>query len=150
MREWKSRNEIWAILLLNHHLMLWIRFRKELAMLAPFTLRICYVCSWFSMLSQLVGTNYNLKYKHNNFSLLLNFAFNILYSKFCLSLFFTHPQPLFIFLQFERDSDRNTLKLSNEVLFSETKLNHVKSKTMRVYSFVKKTNIELPSSMTIS
>ena len=127
-----------------------LRFKKELVMLVPFTLRICYVCSWFSMLSQFLGTNYNFKYKHNNFSLLLNFVFNIPYSKFCLGLFFTHPQPLFIFLQFEPDSDRNTLKLSNEVLFSETKLNHVNNKTMRVYSFVKKTNIGLPSPMTIS
>ena len=34
----------------------------------------------------------------------------------------------------------NTLQLSNEVLLSETKLNHVNTKAIRIYLLVKKTD----------
>ena len=51
------------------------------------------------------------------------------------------PQPLFVFLLFERGSEKNTLELSNEVLLSKTKLNHLNIKAMIIYLFVKKTNI---------
>ena len=60
---------------------------------------------------------------------------------FVLASFSAQPQPLFVFLQFEAGSDINTLELSNEVLLSETKLNHVNTKATMVHSFVKKTNI---------
>ena len=50
----------------------------------------------------------------------------------------TQPQPVFVFLQFETSSDQNILKLSNEVLLREAKLNHVNTKDTRVYQLVKK------------
>ena len=51
------------------------------------------------------------------------------------------PQRLFTFLQFEGVSDKNKPELSNEVLLSEIKLNHVNTKVTKVYSFMKKANI---------
>ena len=60
---------------------------------------------------------------------------------FALVSLFTEPQSLFVFFQFEIGSDKNKLEMSNEVLLSETKLEHVITKASRVYSFVKRTNI---------
>ena len=51
---------------------------------------------------------------------------------FVSASFSTQPQPLFVFLQFEAGSDKNTLELSNEVLLGETKLNHVHTKATMV------------------
>ena len=56
--------------------------------------------------------NYDLKYKHDNFLLLLKVVFNILYTKFCLDLFL-YATSTFFFLQFEAGSDKNTLELKN-------------------------------------
>ena len=47
-------------------------------------------------------------------------------TSFASGAFSTQLHPLFVFLQFEADSDKNTLELSNEVLLSHTKLNYVK------------------------
>ena len=66
---------------------------------------------------------------------------------FALVSFSKKRQPQFIFLQFEAGSDINKLELNNVVLLREIKLNHVNTKATRVYSFVKKTNIQLPSSL---
>ena len=46
---------------------------------------------------------------------------------------------MFVFLQIETGSDKNTLELDIEVLLSKTKLNDVNIKSTRVYSFAKKT-----------
>ena len=59
---------------------------------------------------------------------------------FASASFSIQPQLLFVLLQFEVGSDKNTLELSNEVLLSETKRNHVNTKATRVYSFLKNTN----------
>ena len=75
--------------------------------------------------------NYDLKYKHDNFFLSLKIVLTILYIKFCLGLFF-YATSTFVFLQLEPGSDKNTLELSNKVLSSETILNHVNTKAMRV------------------
>ena len=40
---------------------------------------------------------------------------------------------MFIFLQLEAGSDKNTLELTKEGLISETKLDLVNTKAMRVY-----------------
>ena len=66
---------------------------------------------------------------------------------FALVSFSKKRQPQFIFLQFEAGSDINKLELNNVVLLREIKLNHINTKATRVYSFVKKTNIQLPSSL---
>ena len=59
-----------------------------------------------------------------------------------VSVFFSQkPQPRFTFLEFEADSDTNTLELRNAVLLTETNLNHINTKTLRVNLFVKKGNI---------
>ena len=84
----------------------------------------------------------NASQKHEGIS---NFnihkAFNILHSKFCLSLFFEETSTAVYFLQFETNSDTNTLGLRNAVLLSETNPNHVNTKALRVNMFVKKANI---------
>ena len=66
---------------------------------------------------------------------------------FALVSFSKKRQPHFIFRQFEAGSDINKLELNNVVLLSEIKLKHVNNKATRVYSFIKKTNIQLPSSL---
>ena len=68
--------------------------------------------------------NYDLKYKHGNFSLLLKVAFKILYNMFCLSFFF-YTISTFTFLQFEGGSDKNTLELSYEVFWYFDLVNHL-------------------------
>ena len=60
--------------------------------------------------------------------------------KFCLGLF-SYATSTFVLLQFETGSiENNILELSNEVLLSKTKLNHIDNKATRVYFFPKKTN----------
>ena len=54
-------------------------------------------------------------------------------TKFCIGVFPTQPQTLFIFLQSKVASDTNTLELSNEILLNETKLDHVNTKVTRVF-----------------
>ena len=96
------------------------------------------------------SSNSYLRYKHSNFFSLLKVVFNnILHTKFCLGLFFqtNSAKVLSSFLQFEAGSNNNTMERRNLVLLSETKLNHLNSKTARVQSFVKKTSMQLSSSL---
>ena len=54
-------------------------------------------------------------------------------TKFCIDVFSTQPQTLFIFLQSKTASDANTLELTNEVLLNEKNLDHVNTKATRVF-----------------
>ena len=73
-------------------------------MLATFKLRTSYVCS-FEIQTQ--------KFLH-----IVEDCFYILHIKFWLSLFF-YATSIFIFLQHEAGSARNTMELSNKVLLSK-------------------------------
>ena len=113
-----------------------MRFRKELVMFV-YIKNFMYLLLTFIVIL-LCKCNYDLKYKHGNFSLLLKVVFKILHNMFCLSFFF-YTTSTFTFLQFEGGSDKNTLELSYEVFLNEAKLNHVDAKARRVYSFAEKT-----------
>ena len=69
-------------------------------------------------------------------------VFDILNTKFWLSLFFYATSTSFVYLHFEAGSDENTLEINKEVSISETKINHVNIKATRVY--IVKKNILLP------
>ena len=87
--------------------MLCTELRKKLVML-----HLCYELLTFpcEFLSQFAGTAM-FNYKHFNLFLLMKIAFNILYTKFCLGLFFYANSTLVCF-----SSDKNMLELSNKVL----------------------------------
>ena len=121
------------------YLMLWIRLGKSL-------LYYVYVKNFLllfvtSLTITVCKNNYCLRYKQDNLFLLLKAVFTICILNFFSASFSTQPHPFFVFLQFEGGSEKNILELSNEVLLSETKLNHLNIKAMIVYLFVKKTNI---------
>ena len=120
------------------YLMLWIRFRKEL-MLVYVKNFLCLLM--MSIVIAVCRCNYNLKDKYDNFFLLLKVVFIYCIVRLVMASFSMQPHLVFVFHQFEVSSDKKTLELSNSILLSKAKLNHVNTKATRVYLFVKKTNI---------
>ena len=86
-----------------------------------------------SLITAVCRWNYDSKYKHDSFFLLLKFVYNILHTRFCRASFSTQPQSSFAFLKFEAGLDKNTLEFSSKVLSSEIKLSNVNTNTTYAY-----------------
>ena len=126
--------------------MLWIRLRKEPGILRFGKELIMFIRDFFSYHSLQVQLGFK------NINSIISFYRERLFLICCIlnfvsASFSTQPRPLFVLLQFETGSYKNTLELGNEVSLSETKLNNVNSNVTRVFSFVKKANILLCSSL---